>query len=72
MIIIVIEMTTVHVETSTLQLLKSLKEEMEVDSIDDTIRTLIVQSKKIPESMFGSHPKMTSFTQGDKGEFHDL
>ena len=65
-------MTTVHVETSTLQMLKSLKEEMRVDSIDDTIRILIVQSKKIPESMFGSHPKMTSFREEDRAEFHEL
>lgn len=65
-------MTTVHVETSTLQMLKSLKKEMSLDSIDDTIRILLVQSKKIPKSMFGSHPKMMSFTEKDRAEFHEL
>jgi hypothetical protein len=41
-------------------------------SHDEVIKTLIIERKKIPCSMFGSNRKLTSFSELDEAEFHEL
>lgn len=64
--------TTVQVDEKTLQMLNKIKKEMKANSHDQVIKSLILERKKIPCSMFGSNPKLTPFTQKVKAEFHDL
>ncbi len=64
--------TTVQVSERTLQVLNKLKEELGARSHDEVIRTLISERKKIPDSMFGSNPKLRPFRSEDEAEFHDL
>jgi len=64
--------TTVQISEKTLQMLNRLKEEMQARSHDEVIRTLISERKKIPSSMFGSNPRLKSFTSEDEAEFHEL
>jgi hypothetical protein len=59
----------VQIEGKTLKMLNELKKEMKVSSYDEVIKSLILERKKIPSSMFGSNRKLKSFTQEDKGEF---
>ena len=61
---------TIKIEESTLQLLKALKEETGSKNFDDAIRKL--SERRVPKSMFGAHPKMSSFTEKDKIRFHEL
>ena len=55
---------TIKIEQSTLRLLKALKEETGLKNFDDAIRKL--SERRVPKSMFGAHPKMSSFTEKDK------
>ncbi len=64
--------TTVQVDEKTLQMLNKIKKEMKANSHDQVIKTLIVERKKIPRSMFGSNRKLKTFTKDDEAEFHDL
>jgi len=64
--------TTVQVNEKTLQTLNKIKKEMKANSHDQVIKTLIVERKKIPRSMFGSNRKLKTFTKDDEAEFHDL
>ena len=64
--------TTVQVNESTLQMLNKAKKEMGAKSHDEVIKKLLTERKKIPCSMFGSNPKLSSFTQEDEAEFHEL
>jgi predicted CopG family antitoxin len=64
--------TTVQVNENTLQMLNKAKEEMGAKSHDEVIKKLLIERKKIPCSMFGSNPKLSSFTQEDEAEFHEL
>ncbi len=41
-------------------------------SMDETLRRLIDKAESIPNSMFGSHPKMKPFTPRDEAKFHEL
>ena len=63
---------TIKIEESTLQLLKALKEETNSKNFDDAIRKLSETRVRIPKSMFGAHPEMSSFTENDKIRFHTL
>ena len=56
----------------TLQMLKKMKKEMKARSYDEVIRSLIIDRKKIPRSMFGSNCKLKPFSKGDGAEFHEL
>jgi len=64
--------TTVQVDEKTLQILNKLKKEIGARSHDEVIRRLISERKKIPSSMFGSNPKLRSFSREDEAEFHEL
>ena len=64
--------TTVQVNEKTLQMLNKAKKEMKAKSHDEVIKKLLADRKKIPRSMFGSNPKLTSFTENDRVEFHEL
>lgn len=62
--------TTVRVDEKTLQMLNRLKNELGVRSHDEVIRRLIFERKKIPSSMFGSNPRLRSFSQEEETKFH--
>jgi hypothetical protein len=64
--------TTVQVDEKTLQMLNKIKKEMNASSHDQVIKTLILERKKIPCSMFGSNRKLKPFSERDEAEFHDL
>jgi hypothetical protein len=64
--------TTVQVNEKTLQMLNKAKKEMKAKSHDEVIKKLLIEQKKIPCSMFGSNPKLTSFTEKDRAEFHEF
>ena len=53
-------------------MLNKAKKEMKAKSHDEVIKKLLVEQKKIPCSMFGSNPKLTSFTEKDRAEFHEF
>jgi hypothetical protein len=69
---VIIVPTTVQVNEKTLQMLNRVKKEMKAKSHDEVIKTLIIERKKIPCSMFGSNRKLNSFSDQDKAEFHEL
>jgi hypothetical protein len=77
-IIIVIELlvihmaTTVQVDEKTLQMLNITKKEMKAKSHNEVIRKLLLKHRKTPRSMFGSNPKLDSFTAEDEADFHEL
>jgi hypothetical protein len=64
--------TTVQVDEKTLQMLNKAKKEMKAKSHNEVIKKLLSEHKKTPRSMFGSNPKLTSFTEEDRAEFHEL
>jgi hypothetical protein len=64
--------TTVEVKKTTLQMLEDLKKKFQARSIDETIRKLILTVQGVPESKFGAHPEMKSFTPRDEAGSHDL
>lgn len=64
--------TTVQVDEKTLQMLNKIKKEMNASSHDQVIKSLILERKNIPCSMFGSNRKLKPFTQEDEAEFHEL
>lgn len=63
--------TTVQVSEKTLQILNRLKEETGLKSLDEVIRELVAERKKMPRSMFGSNPKLRPFSARDEAESHD-
>jgi hypothetical protein len=64
--------TTVQVDEKTLHMLNKIKTEMKASSHNQVIKSLILERKKIPCSMFGSNRKLQPFTEKDEAEFHDL
>ena len=64
--------TSVQVSERTLQLLNKLKQDKGLKSLDQVIRELVAERGKIPKSMFGSNPKLRSFTAKDEAEAHEL
>jgi len=62
----------VQVSERTLQLLNKLKHDAGFKSLDQVIRELVAERGKIPKSMFGSNPKLRSFTAKDEAESHEL
>jgi len=53
-------------------MLNEAKKQMKAKSHDEVIKKLLTEHKKIPRSMFGSNHKLTSFTEEDRAEFHEL
>jgi len=64
--------TTVQVDEKTLQMLNEIKKETRAKSNNEVIKTLIIERKKIAHSMFGSNSKLSSFSEQDEAEFHDI
>ena len=64
--------TTMEVKRTTAKLLEELKQKYRAKSLDETIRKLIDRAEEIPDSMFGAHPKMKSFTRLDEAVGHEL
>jgi hypothetical protein len=64
--------TTVQVNETTLQMLNEAKKQMKAKSHDEVIKKLLTEHKKIPQSMFGSNRKLTSCTEKDRAELHEL
>jgi len=64
--------TTVEVKRNTARMLEQLKRKYRSKSMDETLRRLINKAEGIPNSMFGSHPKMKRFTSRDEAKFHEL
>ncbi|MDI9576683.1 MAG: hypothetical protein QM398_00925 [Thermoproteota archaeon] len=64
--------TSIQVDEKTLQMLKEIKKETKAKSNDEVIKNLIAERKKIAQSMFGSNPKLSSFSEKDEAEFHDI
>jgi hypothetical protein len=62
----------VQVDEKTLQMLNKIKKETNAVSHNQVIKTLILERKNIPCSMFGSNRKIKPFTKEDEAEFHDL
>jgi len=53
-------------------MLEELKRKFKARSIDETIRKLILRVQGVPESKFGAHPQMKSFTSSDEAKEHEL
>jgi len=53
-----------------LQLLEEIREETKSKTFDEVIRELT--KNRVPRSMFGAHPEMSSFTEKDEFWFHEL
>ena len=64
--------TTVEVKKNTAKVLEGLKSKYHAKSMDETIKRLISKAENIPDSMFGSHPKMKPFKARDEAKFHEL
>ena len=64
--------TTVQVDEKTLQMLNKIKKEMKANSHNQVIKSLILERKNIPCSMFGSNRKLKPFSRKDEAEFHEL
>jgi len=64
--------TTIQIQENTLQIMKKIKTDLNVNSYDEVIKKLIELRNKTPKSKFGAHPEMTEFTSEDESEFHEL
>jgi hypothetical protein len=60
------------VDEKTLQMLNVIKKETKARSLNEVIKTLIVERNKIPCSMFGSNSALKPFLKKDEAEFHEL
>jgi hypothetical protein len=70
--IAIIMTTTIQVSRKTRQLLDALKRRLSAKSYDEVIQKLMIEKLEIPTSMFGSNPKLSSFTEKEEEEFHEL
>jgi hypothetical protein len=60
------------VDEKTLQMLNVIKKETKARSLNEVIKTLIVERNKISCSMFGSNPALKPFSKKGEAEFHEL
>jgi len=62
--------TTVKISKDTLKLLENLRDRMNARSMDEVIQKLIMEWRmKILDDIFGiDRGRITSFTEGDRGE----
>jgi hypothetical protein len=70
--IAIIMTTTIQVSRKTRQLLDALKRRLSAKSYDEVIQKLMIEKLEIPTSMFGSNPKLSSFTEKEEAEFNEL
>ena len=64
--------TTIAVNESTLQMLTKIKKDIRANSLDETIVKVMQKVESIPNSMFGSQPKLKKFTEIEKLNSHEL
>ena len=64
--------TTIAVKESTLQLLTKVKERLNANSLDETIVRVLEKVENIPNSRFGSQPKLKPFTEKERASSHEL
>ena len=63
-------MTTIAVKDDTFDMLEHVKEQVEAQTYDETIKILILQLKKPKESMFGKLKEIKEeFKRGDLDRF---
>lgn len=62
--------TTVQIEKTTQQILEELKHRFGVETYNETIVELIKRVAGVPDSMFGSNPKLRPFKEAERAEFH--
>lgn len=58
--------TTIQLNKYTVQVLKDLKRKFSMRSYDELINKLIHKQTRIPKSMFGSNPKLSSFREEER------
>lgn len=64
--------TTIQTSKKTAQLLRELMRKTGARSYDELIASLAKEKLKIPKSMFGSNPKLGSFTEEEESQFHEF
>jgi hypothetical protein len=64
--------TTVELKKTTAKVLEDLKRKYRARSMDETVMKLIGKAENIPESMFGAHPRMGTFTKKNEAKLHEL
>ncbi|MEM1520045.1 MAG: VapB-type antitoxin [Candidatus Korarchaeum sp.] len=62
--------TTVRVSRSTIRMLESMRRKLNVSTLDETIRLLIIQQRRRKlEEVFGiDRGRIRPFSEGDRGE----
>ena len=63
--------TTIAVKSETLDLLRHMKDELDVENLDQTIMKLILNSKKPKTSMFGHIKNLNKEFQREKNDRFD-
>ena len=64
--------TTIQTSKKTAQQLREIMKKTGAKSYDETIRELIKERQSIPDSLFGSNPRLKPFTAQEEAEFHEL
>jgi hypothetical protein len=64
--------TTIQTSKRTAQQLREIMRKTGAKTYDEVIRGLIKEKKLIPDSLFGSNPRLKLFQAEDEAEFHDL
>jgi hypothetical protein len=64
--------TTIQTSKKTAQQLREIMKKTGAKSYDETIRELIKDRQSIPDSLFGSNPRLKPFTAQEEAEFHEL
>jgi len=64
------EVTTVRVSRDTLRMLEKFKDKLKAESLDETIRILIMRQRKVViDEIFGlDRERLKPFTEEDRGE----
>lgn len=62
--------TTVQIKKTTQQSLEELKHRFGVRTHDEVIMELVKRTVRLPESMFGSNPRLRPFKETERAEFH--
>ena len=61
--------TTIAVKNETLDLLKMVREETKSDTYDETIKKIIMQTKKPKKSLFGKYKNLKEFKREEIDRF---
>ena len=64
--------TTIQTSKKTAQQLREIMQKTGAKTYDEIIRELIKERGSSPSSLFGSNPRLKSFTAKEEAEFHDL